>query len=195
MDILSYSFFQNALIAWFFIAVQIGHTIANASFLGVILWLILQVSWEITAIITAIIAAIWVYFLEKTKKITSDSILEYISQISMALGIFLLSFLPGLKVDIFSFLFWNILAVNTVDIYISGILFIIIAIYFFFLWKIFSEYCLSEHFWYFQLTFENLHETVLNKWEIFLLFHQFLVLFSDYSDHITSMLLHELQLY
>ena len=151
MEILSYSFFQNALIAWFFIAissaliwnyivirreVQIGHTIANASFLGIILWLILQVSWEITAIITAILAAIWVYCLEKTKKITSDSILEYISQISMALGIFLLSFLPGLKVDIFSFLFWNILAVNTTDIYTTWILFIVISVYFFFLWKI-----------------------------------------------------------
>jgi zinc transport system permease protein len=151
MEILSYSFFQNALIAWFFISitsaiiwnhivirreVQIWHTIANASFLGIILWLIFQVSWEITAVIAAIIAATWVYFLEKTKKITNDSIMEYISQISMALWIFLLSFLPWLKVDIFSFLFWNILAVTIVDIYTSVILFIITAIYFFFLWKI-----------------------------------------------------------
>jgi len=151
MEILSYSFFQNALIAWIFIAiasaiiwnyivirreVQIWHTIANASFLWIIIWMIFQVSWEITAIIFAIIASIWVYFLEKTKKITSDSIMEYISQISMALWIFLLSFLPWLKVDIFSFLFWNILAVNSTDIYISAILLIIISIYFYFLWKI-----------------------------------------------------------
>jgi zinc transport system permease protein len=151
MEILSYNFFQNALIAWFFISitsaiiwnyivirreVQIWHTIANASFLGIIIWLIFQVSWDITAVIAAIIAATWVYFLEKTKKITNDSIMEYISQISMALWIFLLSFLPWLKVDIFSFLFWNILAVNTVDIYTSAILFIITAIFFFFLWKI-----------------------------------------------------------
>jgi ABC-type Mn2+/Zn2+ transport system permease subunit len=76
------------------------------------------------------------YLLEKTKKITSDSIMEYISQISMALWIFLLSFLPGLKVDIFSFLFWNILAVDITDIYTSGILFLIISLYFFFFWKI-----------------------------------------------------------
>ena len=151
MEILTYSFFQNALIAGIIIAissaiiwnyivirreVQIWHTIANASFLWIIIWMIFQVSWEITAIIFAIIAAIWVYFLEKTKKITNDSIMEYISQISMALWIFLLSFLPGLKVDIFSFLFWNILAVNTLDIYISWGLLIFIWIYFYFLWKI-----------------------------------------------------------
>lgn len=151
MEILSYSFFQNALIAGIFIAissaiiwnyivirreVQIWHTIANASFLGIIIGLIFQITSEITAIIFSIIAAIAVYFLEKSKKITSDSIMEYISQISMALWIFLLSFLPGLKVDIFSFLFWNILAVNTFDIYISWALLIFIWIYFYFLWKI-----------------------------------------------------------
>jgi ABC-type Mn2+/Zn2+ transport system permease subunit len=61
--------------------------------------------------------------------------MEYISQISMALWIFLLSFLPGLKVDIFSFLFWNILAVNTTDIYTSAVLLLVIIIYFYFLWK------------------------------------------------------------
>lgn len=151
MEILSYSFFQNALIAGIFIAissaiiwnyivirreVQIWHTIANASFLGIIIGLIFQITSEITAVIFSIIAAIAIYFLEKSKKITSDSIMEYISQISMALWIFLLSFLPGLKVDIFSFLFWNILAVNTTDIYLSVILFLIISIYFYFLGKI-----------------------------------------------------------
>ena len=150
MEILSYSFFQNALTAGIFIAissaiiwnyivirreVQIWHTIANASFLGIIIGLIFQITSEITAVIFSIIAAIAIYFLEKSKKITSDSIMEYISQISMALWIFLLSFLPGLKVDIFSFLFWNILAVNTTDIYISVILLIVISIYFYYLWK------------------------------------------------------------
>ena len=150
MEILSYSFFQNALIAGIFIAissaiiwnyivirreVQIWHTIANASFLGIIIGLIFQITSEITAVIFSIIAAIAIYFLEKSKKITSDSIMEYISQISMALWIFLLSFLPGLKVDIFSFLFWNILAVNTTDIYTSAVLLLVIIIYFYFLWK------------------------------------------------------------
>lgn len=158
MEILSYSFFQYALIAWIFIAissaiiwnfivirreVQIWHTIANASFLGIIVWLILEVSGNISAIVFSLIAAIWIYLLEKTKKITSDSIMEYISQISMALWIFLLSFLPGLKVDIFSFLFWNILAVTLWDIYLSAILFWIILIYFFFFWKILLWHSIS----------------------------------------------------
>ena len=151
MEILQYQFFQYALIAWCLIAiwssmlgnyivirreVQIWHTIANASFLWIVVWLILQVSNEISAIIFAIISAIWVYFLEKTKKITSDSIMEYISTVSMALGIFLLSFLPGLKVDITSFLFWNILSIHQMDIYISLWLLILIIMYFQIFWKI-----------------------------------------------------------
>lgn len=151
MEILQYQFFQNALIAWIIIAiwssllgnyivirreVQIWHTIANASFLWIIVGLILQVSNELSAIIFAITAAVWVYFLEKTKKITSDSIMEYVSQVSMALWIFLLSFLPGLKVDIFSFLFWNILSITQNDIYISAGLLWIIIIYFQIFWKI-----------------------------------------------------------
>lgn len=142
MEILSYSFFQNALIAWFFIAisasllwnyivvrreVQIGHTIANASFLWIILGLIFSVESIISGILLAIIAWISIFFLEKSKKITSDSIMEFVSQMSMAAGIFLLSFLSGLKVDILSFLFWNILAVNTTDLYISWALMIIIS--------------------------------------------------------------------
>lgn len=145
MEILQYSFMQNALIAWIIIAltssiiwnyivirreVQIGHTIANASFLWIIVWLILQISNSISAVIFAIFAAIWIYFLEKSKKITSDSIMEYVSQISMAGWIFLLSFLPGLKVDIFSFLFWNILSITQNDIYISILLLICVIIYF-----------------------------------------------------------------
>jgi zinc transport system permease protein len=151
MEILQYQFFQNALLAWIIIAiwssllwnyvvirreVQIWHTMANASFLWIVVGLILQISNEVSAIIFAIAAAIWVYFLEKTKKITSDSVLEYISQVSMALWIFLLSFLPGLKVDIFSFLFWNILSITQYDIYISVWLLAIIIIYFKVFWKI-----------------------------------------------------------
>ena len=151
MEILQYSFMQNALIAWTIIAlsssiiwnyivirreVQIGHTIANASFLWIIVWLILQISNSISAIIFAVFAAIWIYFLEKSKKITSDSIMEYISQISMAGWIFLLSFLPGLKVDVFSFLFWNILSITKTDIYISIWLLLIILLYFFIFNKI-----------------------------------------------------------
>jgi zinc transport system permease protein len=62
--------------------------------------------------------------------------MEYLSQISMALWIFLLSFLPGLKVDIFSFLFWNILSITQQDIYISIGLFILIIIFFKTFWKI-----------------------------------------------------------
>lgn len=151
MEILQYQFFQNALIAWIIIAiwssilwnyvvirreVQIWHTIANASFLWIVVGLILQITNEISAIIFAVIAAIWMYFLEKSKKITSDSIMEYISQVSMALWIFLLSFLPGLKVDIFSFLFWNILSITQNDIYISWTLLILIIVYFKVFWKI-----------------------------------------------------------
>lgn len=151
MEILQYQFFQNALLAWIIIAiwssllwnyvvirreVQIWHTMANASFLWIVVGLILQISNEVSAIIFAIAAAIWVYFLEKTKKITSDSVLEYISQVSMALWIFLLSFLPGLKVDIFSFLFWNILSIRQYDIYVSVWLLAVIIIYFKVFWKI-----------------------------------------------------------
>lgn len=151
MDILSYSFFQYALLAWIFIAisssllgnyivirreVQIGHTIANASFLWIILWLIFEFNTNISWIILAIIAGISVYFLEKTKKITTDSIMEYISQISIAGGIFLLSFLSGLKIDILSFLFWNILAITQIDLYLTWVLFVIISVYLFFFWKV-----------------------------------------------------------
>jgi len=151
MELFQYSFIQNALIAGVIIAltssiiwnyivvrreVQIWHTIANASFLGIIIWLIAEISNDISAIIFAIIAAIWIYYLEKSKKITSDSIMEYISQISMAGWIFLLSFLPGLKVDIFSFLFWNILSITQNDIWISAGLLILVSIYFIIFGKI-----------------------------------------------------------
>jgi zinc transport system permease protein len=150
MEILSYSFFQNALIAWFFIAisasllwnfivvrreVQIGHTIANASFLWIILGLIFSVESVISWIILALIAWVSIFFLEKSKKITSDSVMEFVSQMSMASWIFLLSFLSWLKIDILSFLFGNILAVNTTDLYISWSLMIIISIFIYKYWK------------------------------------------------------------
>lgn len=148
LEILQYSFFQNALIwgliisliawvFWVFVVMRkesnITHSISNFVFLGIALSLLLQWDYYIYSIIFAIIASVLIYFLEKTKLITNESSKELISQWWIAGWIFILSLIPTLQLDINSLLFGSILSITHTDllmIWVFGIIFIIIVYYF-----------------------------------------------------------------
>lgn len=145
-EILQYNFFQNALLSWIIISLiasilwvfivmrkeaNITHSIANFLFLWVAVSLLMNKDYYLFAFIFAIIWSFLIYFIEKTKYITSESTKEIISQAGIAGGIFTLWFIWNLTLDINNFLFWNILFINKSDLIILSIFAIILYILFF----------------------------------------------------------------
>jgi len=133
LEILSYSFFQKALIAgvlvsliswilWSLVVLRrepnITHAIANVLFLWIVVSLFFSWNYYIFWIIFAVIWVFLLTLLEKYTKTARESSKEILSQIWLAGWIFLIWLLGNMQVDIFSFLFWNILFVDTRDIYL-----------------------------------------------------------------------------
>ncbi len=145
-EILTYSFFQNALIWWIIIALlssilwvfvvmrkeaNITHSIANFLFLWIAISLLLNWNYYVYAITFWIISSIIIFFVEKTNFITKESTKEIISQAWIWWWIFVIWYLDNLTLDINNFLFWNILFINKTDIIILLSLLVIMYIFFF----------------------------------------------------------------
>jgi len=148
LEILSYWFFQKALIAWVLVSLiswvlgtlvvlrrepNITHAIANILFLGIVVSLFFSGSYYIFGILFAIIWVILLLLLEKFTHTSRESSKEILSQLWLAGWIFCIGLLGNLQIDIFNFLFWNILFVDIQDIYVLVwmlIIWVILSVYF-----------------------------------------------------------------
>ncbi len=146
---LAYSFMQRALLAGIFIAItcailgvflvlrkdaMLGHGLAHIAFCGVALGLFLNVMPMIAALVVAILCALGIIKLREKAGIYEDTAIGIFSSIGMALGIILASLAGGFNVGLMSYLFGNILAISTMEVWISMgltlIAFIIIAMFY-----------------------------------------------------------------
>ncbi len=159
IEILNYTFFQNALIWWILIwliasilwvfivmrkEANITHSIANFLFLWVACSLLLNGNYYLFSFIFAIIWSVIIYFIEKTNFITKESTKEIISQTWIAGWIFVTWFLTNLTLDINNFLFWSILFINQNDLIILGILLIILYVFFAIFWRNFLSIIINQ---------------------------------------------------
>ena len=132
LEILSYWFFQKALIAWILVSLiswplgslvvlrrepNITHAIANVLFLWIIVSLFFSGNYYIFGVLFALLGVALLTFLEKYTLTSRESSKEILSQIWLAGGIFLVWLLWNLQIDVFNFLFGNILFVDMQDIY------------------------------------------------------------------------------
>lgn len=130
-EILSFPFFQNALIAWVLVSLIAGslwslvvlrrepnitHAISNILFLGIVISFFFSWDYYFFWILFAFLSVVLLTFLEKYSNISRESSKEIISQIGLAAGIFFVGLLWNLQIDIFNFLFGNILFVTKNDI-------------------------------------------------------------------------------
>ena len=139
-EILSYSFFQKALLAgvlvscisgslWTLVVLRrepnITHAISNVLFLWIVISLFFSGNYYLFGIIFALLWVIFLWVLEKYSSTSRESSKEILGQIGLAAGIFFVGFLGNIQLDIFNFLFWNILFVNTSDIFLLLIMLLI----------------------------------------------------------------------
>ena len=173
-EILSYWFFQKALIAgilvslisgtlWSLVVLRrepnITHAIANILFLGIIVSLFFSGNYYFFWVCFAIIWVLLLTLLEKFTHTSRESSKEILSQIWLAGWIFLVGLLGNLQIDVFNFLFWNILFVDIQDIILLSWMLIIGILLVVFFWKKILRVTLSPeiaksqgiHVWIYEL--------------------------------------------
>ncbi len=131
MDILHYTFMQRAVISatligglcaliGVYVVLRsmsfIGAGIAHASFGGVALGFILGVNPFFTTMLFSTATAWAIAFVSEGQKIREDTAVGIFFASTMAFGVLLIGFMRGYNVDLFSYIFGNILAVSQFDL-------------------------------------------------------------------------------
>lgn len=131
---LSYSFIQRALVGGIFIAIacailgvflilrrdaMFAHGLAHVTFAGVALGLFLDVVPLGVALCVAILAALGILKLKEKAGLYGDTAIGIFSSVGMALGILLASLARSFNVDLFSYLFGEILAIEAYEVWLS----------------------------------------------------------------------------
>lgn len=93
-----------------------GETIAHSALLGVALAILLDLHLTIGIFATATAVVGLMYFLERRDTLPTDALLGLLAHGGIALGIVILSFFPGFRVDLHALLFGDILAVSHTDL-------------------------------------------------------------------------------
>ena len=147
--LLTYGFLQRALFAGVFVALacallgvflilrrdaMIGHGLAHIMFAGVALGLLLNMMPLIAALVVGILAAIAIMNLKDKAGVYGDTAIAIMSSIGFAVGILIVSFSNKFNVDLFGYLFGDILAIDSTEVWLSivlagSVLFVIILFY------------------------------------------------------------------
>lgn len=147
--LLTYGFLQRALFAGVFVAIacallgvflilrrdaMIGHGLAHIMFAGVALGLLLDVMPLIAALVVGILAALAIMNLKDKAGVYGDTAIAIMSSIGFAAGILIISFSNKFNVDLFGYLFGDILAIDSTEVWLSivlagSVLFVIILFY------------------------------------------------------------------
>lgn len=145
MNILSYSFFQNALIGSLLASVLCGIIgtyivtrrlvfisggITHASFGGIGIGVFLGINPIISAMIFSIMSACGVQWLSTKGHIREDSAIAMFWTLGMSVGIICCFLTPGFMPDLPSFLFGNILTIGTTDLFVLAFLTLVAIVVF-----------------------------------------------------------------
>ena len=107
---------------------MIGHGLAHITFGGVALGLFFNIMPIVTALIIAIFSSLGILKLRKKAGVYEDTAIAIFSSMGMAVGIILASLAGSFNVHLMSYLFGNILAISSFELWISVALTISILI-------------------------------------------------------------------
>lgn len=98
-----------------------GDTLSHSALLGVALGIFLQIDPYIAVIVMTIILALLLVWLEQRTNYSVDTVLGIIAHTSLSLGVITISLLDNVRVDLMSYLFGDLLAINFKDVIFIGI--------------------------------------------------------------------------
>lgn len=136
-ELLKFGFVQRAIIAGFFIAILcsslgiflvlrklslIGDGLAHVTLSGVALGLLLKIYPLYVAIPVTLISGYGIFKIIEKTKLSGDSAIGIISSAGISFGIIMASMAGGFNIDLFGFLFGNILTITFEEMLLSIIL-------------------------------------------------------------------------
>lgn len=150
MDILEYSFFQNALLGSLLASVLCGFIgtyivtrrlvfisggITHASFGGIGLGVFLGINPILSAMVFSALSAFGVQWMSRRGDVREDSAIAVFWTFGMSLGIICCFLSPGFMPDLPSFLFGSILTIGQADLWLLAVLLVVVAIVFALLYR------------------------------------------------------------
>lgn len=93
-----------------------GDTLAHSALLGVALGFLLGISVNLSVILLTLLLALLLVGLQSNRQLSSDTQLGILAHSALSLGLVVMAFQSGVRVDLMSYLFGDILAVTTSDL-------------------------------------------------------------------------------
>jgi zinc transport system permease protein len=93
-----------------------GDTLAHSALLGVALGFLLGISVNLSVILLSLLLALLLVGLQTNRQLSSDTQLGILAHSALSLGLVVMAFQSGVRVDLMSYLFGDILAVTTSDL-------------------------------------------------------------------------------
>lgn len=107
---------------------MIGHGLAHVTFAGVALGLLLNIMPLAMALVIAILTALGIMKLKEKAGLYGDTAIAIFSSVGFAFGILLVTLAHSFNVDLFGYLFGEILAIDTTEVWLSVILAVIVVL-------------------------------------------------------------------
>ena len=149
-DILSIPFMQRAIVASIILSINfslfgifivprklgfMADGISHASLFGIALGLFIGINPMIPAILLAGLLGFLLAKFSGSNTVTEDGLIGIFLSGGMSGAIIIMTFIPGYKPDLFSYLFGNILSIQSSDIYVLQIFTIVVVIGFIKHWR------------------------------------------------------------
>ncbi len=106
--------------------VMVAHTVSNMAFLGIVLAVLIGFEMNIGILGASLLGVGTIAWLQRSPYFSRSSVLEFSSQIAMALAIVGISQMSGYRVDLLQFLFGDILAITKGDLLFTIVLAVIV---------------------------------------------------------------------
>ena len=95
-----------------------GDTLAHSALLGVSLGVLLDINLSITVTAVPLLMALGLVYLEQRGFLSLDTLLGILSHSALAAGLLVIALLPGVRVDLMSLLFGDLLSVTVADLWV-----------------------------------------------------------------------------
>lgn len=94
-----------------------GDTLAHSGLLGVGLGIMLGIDPTLGVVMVCITIALCLVVLQRQQRLASDTLLGIMSHTALSLGLVALAFMQTVRVDLISYLFGDILAISSTEVY------------------------------------------------------------------------------
>lgn len=161
ISFLQYSFIQKAFLAGAFISITcaalgmflvlrkmslISDGLSHVSFGAIAIGLFFGVYPYYMAVPLVMAASYLILKISEKAKVYGDAAIGIVSAVGIAGGVIIASLSRGFNVDLFSYLFGNILSIRTIEVFLSVLLsLIVLGILYFYYWDLFSATFDSEY--------------------------------------------------